>query len=126
MALPVSMGTMCKCSFGTVTSGLAFSPTRFVMAEGKPMACILDNKFATFGMCNSTTNPAVVAATAAASGVFTSAPCVPVTVAPWLPGSLTVLIKGSPALNNSSKLMCSWGGVISVATPSVVRVQIKK
>ena len=35
-------------------------------------------------------------------------------------GAPTVLVCGKPLLNNTSKCMCSWGGVISVtATPAV-------
>jgi hypothetical protein len=71
----------------------------------------------TFGMCNSPSNPTVAAATAAAMGVLTPMPCVPVTPAPWTPGSPTVLIGNMPALNNSSKLMCTWGGVIQITSP---------
>jgi hypothetical protein len=71
----------------------------------------------TFGMCNSPSNPTVAAATAAAMGVLTPMPCVPVTPAPWAPGSPTVLIGNMPALNNSSKLMCTWGGVIQITSP---------
>jgi hypothetical protein len=41
-------------------------------------------------------------------------PCVPVTTAPWAPGSPTVLIGNMPALNDQSKLMCNWGGVIQI------------
>jgi hypothetical protein len=59
-------------------------------------------------------NPAVAAATAAALGVLTPMPCVPVTTAPWAPGSPTVLIGNMPALNDQSKLMCNWGGVIQI------------
>jgi hypothetical protein len=41
-----------------------------------------------------------------------------------MPGSPTVLIKNQPALNNSCKLMCNWGGVISVANPGCATVTI--
>lgn len=34
--------------------------------------------------------------------------------APWAPGCAAVMIANMPALNNSSKLMCSFGGVISI------------
>ena len=52
--------------------------------------------------------------TTAAGG--TPTPCVPATVAPWAPGSPTVLVRGAPALNNSSKCVCTVGGMISVVT----------
>jgi hypothetical protein len=41
-------------------------------------------------------------------------PCIPMTMAPWAPGSPTVLLANMPALNDSSKLMCNWAGVISI------------
>jgi hypothetical protein len=59
-------------------------------------------------------NPMVAAATAAAMGVLTPQPCIPMTVAPWAPGSPTVLIGGMPALDNSSMCMCMWAGVITI------------
>jgi hypothetical protein len=59
----------------------------------------------------------VAAATAAALGVLTPMPCVPMTVAPWAPGAPTVLVAGMPALNDSSKLVCIWGGMISFSNP---------
>ena len=67
---------------------------------------------APFGMCSAPTNPAVIAA--AGSPV----PCVPVTPAPWTPGSPTVKIGSLIALNNSSKCMCTWAGVIQVTAPA--------
>jgi hypothetical protein len=94
------------------------------LAGGTPMATIMDNKVTPFGMCSSMANPAVAAATAAALGVLTPQPCMPLTVAPWAPGSPTVLIGGKPALNNTSKLMCAYGGVIQMLAPTVTNVQI--
>jgi hypothetical protein len=85
---------------------------------GTPAATIMDNapmvNILPFGMCNSPANPMVAAATAAALGVLTPMPCIPVTAAPWAPGSPTVLIGNMPALNNSSKLLCNWGGAIQI------------
>ena len=75
-------------------------------------------------MCTSIANPAVSAATAAALGVLTPMPCIPVTVAPWIPGSPRVLVGSKPALNNSSKLMCSWGGVITILMPGQVTTMV--
>jgi Domain of unknown function (DUF4280) len=70
-----------------------------------------------FGMCQSPANPMVAAATAAAMGVLTPMPCIPATTSPWVPGAPTVLVAGMPALNNSSKLICMWGGVIQFTNP---------
>ena len=62
-------------------------------------------------------NPAVAAATAAAFGVLTPQPCIPVTISPWVPGAATVLLGNQPALDNTCTLNCMWGGVIQVAMP---------
>jgi uncharacterized Zn-binding protein involved in type VI secretion len=70
-----------------------------------------------FGMCMTPSNPQVAAATAAALGVLTPQPCIPVTVAPWTPGSPTVMVNGQPALNSTCTCMCMWGGVITVSSP---------
>ncbi len=114
------MGAMMQCSFGVAPSTLVVLPANCTMT-GTPAANIMDNKpimnIPPFGMCQSPSNPTVAAATAAALGVLTPMPCVPVTVAPWIVGSPTVLIGNMPALNNTSKLMCTWGGVIQITNP---------
>ncbi len=110
------MGAMMQCSFGTAPCPLVVLPTSRTLVDGVPAANIMDNKpvvnIATFAMCNAPTNPAFIAATAAKLGVPTPVPCVPVTPAPWVPGSPTVLVGNMPALNNMSKCMCTWAGVI--------------
>lgn len=112
------MGANLQCSFGAAPSTLVVLPTNMVNTEMKPAANIMDYKpivnIPPFGMCSSLANPAVASATAAAFGVLTPQPCVPNIVAPWAPGSPQVLIKNMPALNNSSKCMCLWAGVISI------------
>ena len=65
----------------------------------------------------------VAAATAAALGVLTPMPCIPATVS-WAPGCPTVLVCGKPLLNNTSKLMCSYGGVIQVTMTPAVTVKV--
>jgi hypothetical protein len=70
-----------------------------------------------FGVCRSLAYPATAAATAAAMGALTPMPCVPSTPAPWAPGSLTVMVGNQPALNNTCKLTCVFGGVIQVVAP---------
>ena len=123
MANPVVNTAVCTCSFGTVPMVLPVSSQQTVMMGGMPAATIMDNKCTTFGMCSNPANPAVAAATAAALGVLTPSACVPATVAPWAPGAPTVLVCGTPLLNNTSKLMCMYGGVIQVTMTPAVTVQ---
>lgn len=127
MGQQVCMGAMLKCTFGVAPSSLMVLPMNLVLTA-VPDANIMDNKpmlnILPFGMCQSMANPMVAAATAAALGVLTPMPCIPMTVAPWVPGSPTVLIGNMPALNNSSKLMCMWGGVIGINAPGQATVSI--
>ena len=127
MGNQVCMGAMLKCSFGMAPSSLTVLPLAKVMAE-MPAATIMDNipmlNIMPFAMCQSIANPTVAAATAAALGVLTPMPCIPVTPAPWAPGSPTVMIGNKPSLNNSSKLMCTWGGVIEITNPGQTSVQV--
>jgi hypothetical protein len=117
MGEQVCMGAMLKCTFGLAPGTLMVLPMNLVLTA-VPDANIMDNKpmmnILPFGMCQSMANPMVAAATAAALGVLVPMPCIPMTVAPWMPGSPTVLVGNMPALNNSSKLMCMWGGVIGI------------
>jgi hypothetical protein len=128
MAQAVCMSAMIACSFGVAPGTLTVLPKNKVMADGKPQANIMDNipmmNIAPFGMCNSVANPTVIAATAAALGVLTPMPCVPVIPAPWAPGAPTVLIANMPALNNTSKLVCAWGGMIQISMPGSMTVQV--
>jgi hypothetical protein len=121
------MGAMLQCSFGAAPSSLVVLPQNQVLT-GTPAANIMDGKplvnVLPFGMCKSIANPTVADATAAALGVLTPMPCVPVTPAPWAPGAPTVLIANMPALDNSSKLTCNWGGVIQITNPGQTTVEI--
>ena len=127
MSQLVCMGALLQCSFGVAPSSLAVLPANKVLS-GTPAANIMDNKpianIAPFGMCNSLANPMVAAATAAALGVLTPMPCLPVTAAPWAPGSPTVLIGNMPALNSTSKLLCNWGGMIQIVVPGQFTVMV--
>jgi len=119
MPKQVVMGAMMQCSFGVAPASLIVLPANRVLVNNQAAANIMDHKpmvnIPTFGMCSAPSNPAVIAATSAALGVPTPAPCVPATAAPWVPGSPTVLIGNLPALNDTSQCMCTWGGVISIA-----------
>ena len=127
MGQQVCMGAMLSCSFGVAPGSLMVLPLSQVMTT-TPAANIMDNKpivnVLPFGMCQSLANPMVAAATAAALGVLTPMPCIPMTMAPWMPGSPTVLIGNMPALTDSSKLMCSWGGVIGIDAPGQFTVSV--
>ncbi|OBZ12821.1 DUF4280 domain-containing protein [Bacillus sp. FJAT-26390] len=120
-------GATMQCSFGAAPSTLNVLPANRVLTA-MPIANIMDNKpmvnILPFGVCNSMANPMVAAATAAALGVLTPQPCIPVTAATWVPGSPTVLVANMPALNNSSKCMCNWGGVIQLVNPGQVTIQV--
>ena len=121
MGMHVCMGATLQCSFGAAPSSLSVLPVAGVVTSNVPGATIMDNKpfvnILPFGTCNSMSNPMVAAATAAALGAFTPMPCIPVTAAPWAPGSPTVLLGNMPALQDSSKLARNWGGVIQVVVP---------
>lgn len=128
MGFCVCAGAAVKCSFGMAPGTFMVLPAARVMAGGIPAATIMDNvpmvNIMPFGMCQSMANPTVAAATAAALGVLTPMPCIPVIPAPWVPGSPTVLIGGKPALNNSCKAMCAYGGVIEIVNPGNNNVQV--
>ena len=129
MGFQVVSGAMMMCSFGTAPGSLTVLPTNKVMAANMPAANINDNKpyvnIAGFVMCTSMANPAVSAATSAASGVLTPQACTPVISAPWTPGASKVMIANMPALNNSSTCMCSIGqGTISISFAGQVQVMV--
>ena len=107
------MGASLVCSFGTAPSNLVVLPDNHCLTSGRPAANIRDHEPLTnilpFGMCLSPTN---------------SQSCVPVTPAPWTPGSVTVLLAGQPCLNTESSLKCSQGGVITVENPGQMTEEI--
>ena len=118
MATFVCMGAMLQCSFGMAPSQFIVpDPTR-PMVDNKPRANIMDTvpmkNIMPFGMCQSMANPTVASATAAACGVLTPMPCVPVISAPWMPGGKE-LVCNMPALLDNCELVCMYGGNISVS-----------
>ncbi len=128
MPQQVASGALLQCSFGAAPSALQVLPVNRVMAEGPPAANIMDHKallnIAPFGMCSSSANPMVAAATAAAMGVLTPMPCLPLTPAPWTPGAATVLIAGMPALDHISQCACVNGGQITITQAATVKTMI--
>lgn len=120
MGMFVVTGSLLQCSMGAAPSALVVLPKNAVFVSKLPAANIMDfiplTNILTFGMCKSPTNPTVITATAAAQGVLTPMPCIPNTVAPWTPGNPQTLIKGMPAVTDSSSLVCLWAGSISVTS----------
>ena len=125
MAVQVVSGALMTCSFGMAPAALSVLPKSKVNA-GAPAAKIMDNKpnmnIPPFGMCSSMANPTVAAASAAAMGVLTPMPCIPAVTAPWVPGSPTVQIANMPALTNSCKAVCTYGGMIQFSMPGQMNV----
>jgi hypothetical protein len=117
MPLQVCMGAQMMCSFGMAPSNLVVLPINRTTTNMVPDANIMDHiplvNILPFGMCTTPSNPVVASATAAALGVLTPMPCIPMTPSPWVAGAPTVLIGNQPALDNISTLNCIWGGVIT-------------
>ena len=122
----VCAGASITCSFGAAPSVLNVLPGARVMSS-QALASIMDNisvmNIMPFGMCSSLANPNVASATAAALGVLTPMPCMPMIAGPWMPGSPKLLIGGRPALTSDSMLMCQGGGVIQIAFPGTANIQ---
>ena len=128
MAQAVVMGAMMKCSFGTAPASLIVTSQATVLNNNMPQATIMDfapiTNIPTFAMCTTQSNPAVAAATSAAMGTPTPAPCVPATTGPWSPGSADVKAGNLPVLNNSSKCMCAYGGSIEITSAGQTNVEV--
>ena len=114
----VCSGAMMRCTMGSSPAKLTVLPSRTVFLAGQPMANISDHKsmvnLAPFGLCRSLGYPATASATAAAHGHLTPMPCMHNTPAPWMVGKMDYLVKGQPALLQSCKCQCMWGGTISL------------
>src|ERR1700693_6583498 len=128
MSMQVYMRASMMCTMGMAPSSLVVLPTKWRRTDEVPDANIMDYipmvNIMPFGMCMSPANPMVAAATAAAMGVLTPMPCIPATVAPWVPGAPTVMLAALPSLDNTSTLMCMWGGVITFVDPGEFTVMV--
>jgi hypothetical protein len=123
----VCTGAVLQCTFGMAPSSFIATP-KMIQTSYMDAGNIMDNipisNIPPFGMCQSLANPAVASATAAALGVLTPMPCLPVFPAPWVPGAPTVQLNNMPALDNTCKLMCAYGGVVSINFAGQVTHQI--
>lgn len=124
----VVSGAATMCSFGLAPSTLMVLPAGRPLVEGRPAATMTDISpmvnVLPFGMCQSPANPTVAAATAAALGVLTPMPCVPVVAAPWAPPAAQTLVGGVPGITNASRAMCAYGGSISFTMAGATRTTI--
>jgi hypothetical protein len=124
----VCAGATLHCSFGTDHAAFAASGGQ-VLAGGSPAGVVTDDvpvvNVLPFGLCTSPENPAVEAATARDDGVFTPAPCVPLLLGGWSPGSAQVTIGNVSALDDSSQCHCAWGGAITVTNPGQGSVSLQ-
>ncbi len=122
----VSMGAITMCSFGAAPSALIVFPTSETLTDCMPAANIMAMapiaNVAPFGLCMSPANPMVAAATAAALGVLTPMPCIPMPVAPWIPTAPNVLLGAMPVVTATDMIMCAWGGVIKPIFPGEINV----
>lgn len=128
MSFHLCTGSMLTCPFGNVPVPFSALPVPRVMINNRPAGVMTDiapiTNIPPFGMCSSLSNPMVASATAAAMGALTPMPCVPVPAGPWLNPAPKVLIGGRPAISDGSKLMCIWGGQISVQSAGQTSVQL--
>lgn len=111
-------GAMLQCSMGAAPASLSVAVPHAVDADETAAGTVDDyvpnTNVPAFGMCQSPSNPQVASATSAAMGVLTPQPCLPVVTAPWTPGASVTTIGERPALTDSCKCVCQWGGSISI------------
>ncbi len=113
MGIPVVTGGQAMCTFGAGIFNLI--STRTVLFENKPVLTIMDK------------TPLV---NVVPSGVICSAipitpkPCSPIFAAPWTVGTLKSRVNNFAIVDNTCKLICSLGGVLSVINPGATKVTV--
>lgn len=128
MSLCLCSGGVLSCPFGAAPAPFSALPVPRVLVSGRPAGVMTDMapvaSIPSFGLCSSLGNPAVASATAAALGALTPMPCVPVPTGPWINAAPKVLIGGRQAISDGSRLICAWGGQISVQFAGQTSVQL--
>lgn len=122
MANCVCNGAKISCNFGDGPQSMVVLPTSMTTTQNINALAVNTDiipmmNIPSFGQCKSMANPMVASATAAALGVLTPQPCIPVIVAPWNPVSQKLKIGKMPALLDNSTAMCAWAGQIQVTDP---------
>lgn len=114
----VASGAELLCNQGTTPAALTVPRPRRSSARTDLLAVVDDHvplvHLAPFGACRCPANPAVAAATAAAMGILTPAPCMPVVPLPWSLGAARLTFDGVLALTADSTVKCAYSGTISV------------
>lgn len=127
MSRLVVHGAALRCSQGSSPSTLTVLPSILVEGDDVPMATVMDFvpllNVGPCGMCRSPSNPQVASATAAAQGVLTPMPCLPVLTGPWSPGSPDVTLNELAALTEDARASCAWGGAIEITNPGTNTVE---
>ena len=128
MSQLVVMTATAQCTMGQAPAPVRVTSNQMVLADNKPVATIQDGQgmanVGPFGMCTSMANPQVAAATAAKFGTLTPMPCVPQTTGMWIPTKPMVLVGGKPCVTNDCKLICAYGGNISLTMAGQVKVNV--
>ncbi len=132
MPFHVCNGATLKCDFAVPPgiSTLVVLPINRMLTSDQPAANINDHipmlNIMPFGMCMSPSNPAFIAATAAALGTPTPVPCIPATPAPWVPGAVSppVMLADMPVLDDISMLQCILGGTITIVYPGEIKEMV--
>ena len=115
-------GAGLKCSENTSPGTLSVLPVNMASGDGAEAATVNDCvplvNIPAFGMCKTQANPQVAAATAAANGVLTPMPCIPVITGPWSPGADGATFAAQKALTKDSTCSCAWTGTIEITDPA--------
>lgn len=113
-------GAVLKCSHGTSNGSLVATP-KSVSLCGQQQANIGDHvsvvNIRPFGRCRSLAYPPTATATSAHHGHLTPMPCVPGTPFNWSIIDADSILCGKPALLNTAKLRCVYGGEIKIVNP---------
>ncbi len=103
MSYQVCHGATLQCSKGQLPGRLLVLPDRTVRAGDLPAAHVRDHRplinIVSFGTC--------------LAGLLPRR-CIPETPQPWTPGAAQARVEQVPALDGSSRLACSVGGVIRI------------
>ena len=121
MGFIVANGALSMCTFGVAPMPLTFLPTSMALTmvgpAGTCAGCVPFLNVKPFGVCMSILNPVTASLTAAAFGVLTPGPCIPVPAGMWIPTAPTVITAMGPILTQESMLMCAYAGQIRALVP---------